>query len=123
MPPSSELPLAFLAENGGNGMCHCRHVTDLMGAMPALGTRVAALEAARGRAPFIGSADRATPDAFHGVSGGFAPPTDEAWRAETLDSFMWSQDGPLQEGSLGLFSGDKFDRPVFDDKTATDSEM
>ncbi len=36
---------------------------------------------------------------------------------------MWSQDGPLQEGSIGLFAGDKFDRPVFDDKTANAAEM
>ena len=27
---SSDNQLAFLVENGGNGICHCRHVTDLM---------------------------------------------------------------------------------------------
>jgi len=36
---------------------------------------------------------------------------------------MWSLDGPLQEDSLGMFNGDKFDRPVFDDKVAKDAEM
>ena len=51
------------------------------------------------------------------------PPTDEAKHAEAPGSYMWSPDTLLQEASLGLFAGDRFDRPVFDDKIVKDSEM
>ena len=43
-------------------------------------------------------------------------------RAEAPDSYMWSPGGPLSAGSLGMIGGDKFDRPVFDDKVAKDRE-
>ena len=101
-------------------MCHCHHVTELMGTMAGMGARVTTLEAASGRAPLIGSADGTTP---HGVPGGFAPPAVGAMHVEAPGVYMWSPDTPLQDASLGLFAGERFDRPVFDDTVAKDSEM
>ena len=112
-------PTAFAIASGGNGICHCHHVTELIGTVAGHGARITALELARGRAPLIGSADRAQPDAHPGG----VPTPHMTGHVESPDTYMWSLDGPLQEDTLGLFNGEKFDRPVFDDKVAKDAEM
>ena len=57
VPSGSGPPTAFSVAQGGNGVCHCHHVTELIGTSAGLGARIATLELARGRAPLIGSAD------------------------------------------------------------------
>ena len=107
--PGGDVPSCFSIAGGGNGTCHCGHVTELIGNQAGHAARLTLLETARGRAPLIGSADRAS----EGVSGGFAPPTDEAKRAET----PWTHDGPLKVRPLGNMAGDKWEgRQPFDDK-------
>ncbi len=56
------MPDCFSTANGGNGSCHCSHVTEVIGIQAGHGARLAVLEAARGRMPLIGSADRPTYD-------------------------------------------------------------
>ena len=114
------MPGCFNVTSGGNGVCHCSHVTELMGNHAGHAARLTLLEAARGRAPLIGSADRPTPDTFGGVSGGFAPPTEEARRAET----PWTHAGPLRVRPLCNMAGDKWEgRQLFDDKLMVQPEF
>jgi hypothetical protein len=93
-------------------------VTELIGTAAGHGARLAVLEAARGRAPLIGSADRPTSDAF-GVPGDFDSPADEARRAET----PWTSDALLKVRPLGNMAGDKWEgRQLFDDKLMVQAE-
>ncbi len=85
------VPACFSIADGGNGICHCHHVTELIGTTSGLGARIAALELARGRAPLIGSADRAQPDAHRGG----APAPHMAGHVEPPDTYMWGLGGPL----------------------------
>ena len=85
-------PTAFAVASGGHGICHCHHVTELIGTVAGHGARITALELVRGRAPLIGSAGRAQPDAHPGG----APTPHMTGPVESPDTYMWSLDGPLQ---------------------------
>ena len=114
--PGGDAPACFSIASGGNGTCHCSHVTELMGNHAGHAARLTALEAARGRAPLIGSADRAFTG---GVTGGIAPPSEEAKRAEA----PWAHDEPLKVRPLGNMAGEKWEgRQLFDDKLMVQPE-
>ena len=101
------MPKCFSTSFGGNGECHCWHVS-------ALANRVDTLEAAsrqehdvERRAPLI-------PER-HATSEPAERPRDNA-RAADLGA-------PLKIRPLGVIAGDRLDRQIFDDKMATQSDM
>ena len=106
--PAGEIPPKCCSTaEGGNGICHCWHVTQL-------DTRVAVLENARApapagmptgdggpnrRAPFVGGASAASPD-----------------------TGVWDKTKIIDEKPLNMLSGDKFaERSLFDEKVASSS--
>ena len=98
--PAGETPVCFSVSNGGNGICHCTHVEDLL-------RRMAAAERSS-RVPLI-PAQR--------VPNGAAPRVGAGAQEEAFDPSK-----PLDKRPLGLLNNEKMDRPIYDDKMATQPE-
>ncbi len=98
--PAGETPVCFSVSNGGNGKCHCTHVEDLL-------RRMAAAERSS-RVPLI-PAQR--------VPNGAAPRVGAGAQEEAFDPSK-----PLDKRPLGLLNNEKMDRPIYDDKMATQPE-
>ena len=98
------LPDCWLTTNGGNGLCHCHHVEQLLG-------RVTALEQNRiptgsARQPFLPSMRR--PNII---------PEGTADAEEEFD-----HTAPLKLRPLGVLAGDRADRQIYDDKLTAQPE-
>jgi len=96
----------LLYSERGNGMCTCRHITQL-------DSRVAALENARAQAP----AGTPQGDGAHRRDpfiGGVAD--------VPHDPGAWGEPRLIEAKPLNMLSGDKFsERPLFDEKVASSS--
>ena len=110
-----DMPRCFATSVGGNGKCHCWHVSDLL-------KRVATLEAAHRqsaeaeqRPPLIpGSRATSEPAAGCGRAASDAPAAGA--REHDLGA-------PLRVRPLGLLAGDRLDKQIYDDKMASQNEM
>ena len=101
------MPKCFATSFGGNGECHCWHVS-------ALANRVDTLEAARRQDPDVERRAPLIPER-HATSEPAERPRDDARTADL--------EAPLKVRPLDVFAGDRMDRQIFDDKMATQSEM
>ena len=102
-----DVPKCFAASRGGNGECHCWHVSALV-------KRVDIIEAARRQNP---EAERRAP-LIPGERTAYEPAAGHHDDERTGDL-----EAPLRRRPLGLLAGDRLDKQIFDDKMAAQNEM